>query len=1041
MKTTSVLLLAAALLALSAFAQTAAPDPQTERQYLSGRGPADAVPWDFTVTGGRRAGEQTTIRVPSHWELQGFGTYNYGQEPNKSDERGLYRVSFKVPAAWSGRRVRLVFDGVMTDAAVKVNDRPAGPVHQGGFTQFRYDITHLVKFDADNVLEVEVSKVSANPETEKAERGGDYWVFGGIYRSVFLESVPAHSIDHVAIDARADGTFTADVTLGALRDRVRPEGPSLRPETLEAQILDADQKPVGESFSAKIPAGGTGRLRLATKAANPRLWTAETPHLYYLKVTRKRGDEVIHTTTTRFGFRTFEIREGQGLYVNGQRVLLKGVNRHSFRPETGRALDREDCYEDVRLIRAMNMNAVRMSHYPPDEAFLEACDELGLYVLDELSGWQHAHGTPIGRLLVRELVERDVNHPSIIIWDNGNEGGWNRDLDGEFALYDPQQRPVIHPWDPFGGIDTKHYTGYNDHVRRLKGPNLVMPTEILHALYDGGAGAGLHDYWQAIADSPFGAGAFIWDFADEAVVRSDRGGALDPFSTFAPDGIVGPRFEKEASYYTVRHVWSPVQIDAPVLGGNFDGTLTVHNRYDFTSLASCQVEWSLQRFGTAAQTVASGATSGPAVAPHTSGNLKLELPATWREADALVVSIKDPRGETIWTWIWATPALTQRTAAMINSGKGSPLKIEKTPDRVSLSAGAVTASLDAKTGLLLSLRSGDKTYAFANGPRLTFARPVAAAPVAWLPWRDNTPAAEPTRFLATPQTASVLEVEIETPKGTPYTAYQIELSPDGVKWHTIYDASRRPGDGGRYDFPPQRVAAVRLSKLTHSDGSPAQLKAVKIGHAAGRFPVETAGNITVTTGTDPSGAWLESRGGQANFKWTLGGDGRLRLDYEYALEGSFNYHGITFDHDEEAMKSLRWLGEGPYRVWQNRLHGTALGIHENPRHVLQPGESFRYPEFEGFFAGVRWARLDTVAGPLGIVSNNPGAYLRVGTPRLSHPSTAVDFPAGDFSYLHAIPGMGSKFKTPEVSGPGAAAAIASGTYQGTLVFIAGEVPR
>ncbi|MBC7857317.1 MAG: hypothetical protein H7Z39_00795, partial [Burkholderiaceae bacterium] len=95
-------------------------------------------------------------------------------------------------------------------------------------------------------------------------------------------------------------------------------------------------------------------------------------------------------------------------------------------------------------------------------------------------------------------------------------------------------------------------------------------------------------------------------------------------------------------------------------------------------------------------------------------------------------------------------------------------------------------------------------------------------------------------------------------------------------------------------------------------------------------------------------------------------------------EGSFNYHGITFDHDEEAMKSLRWLGEGPYRVWQNRLHGTWLGVHENARHVLQPGESFRYPEFEGHFAGVRWARLDTTAGPLTIVSDQPGTFLRAG---------------------------------------------------------------
>lgn len=144
------------LLLVPALAQ-AATDPRTERQYLSGRGPADAVPWNFTVTGGRRAGEQTTIPVPSHWELQGFGSYHYGQEPNKSDERGLYRVKFTVPAAWQGRRIRLGFDGVMIDAAVKVNGRSAGPVHQGGFTQFRHDVTDLVKFDGENVLEVEVA--------------------------------------------------------------------------------------------------------------------------------------------------------------------------------------------------------------------------------------------------------------------------------------------------------------------------------------------------------------------------------------------------------------------------------------------------------------------------------------------------------------------------------------------------------------------------------------------------------------------------------------------------------------------------------------------------------------------------------------------------------------------------------------------------------------------------------------------------------------------------------------------------------------------
>jgi beta-galactosidase/beta-glucuronidase len=187
-----------------------------------------------------------------------------------------------------------------------------------------------------------------------------------------------------------------------------------------------------------IAGGGTGRIRISSRIDAPRLWTAETPNLYTLRLTLHQWPHVLHTVNERFGFRTFEVRNGQGFFLNGQRILLKGVGRHSFRPETGRALNPEDSYDDVRLIKSMNMNAVRMTHYPPDVAFLEACDELGLYVLDELSGWHHFHDTEVGRRLVREMVTRDVNHPSILFWDNGNEGGFNRDLDGEFALYDPR---------------------------------------------------------------------------------------------------------------------------------------------------------------------------------------------------------------------------------------------------------------------------------------------------------------------------------------------------------------------------------------------------------------------------------------------------------------------------------------------------------------------------------------------------------------------------------------------------------------------------
>jgi hypothetical protein len=1035
-----ILALVAPISAFAAESQSA----QTERQYLSGRGPKDAVPWGFSVTGGRRAGEQTTIPVPSNWEQHGFGAYSYGLAPiPRSDERGLYRLTFSAPETWKGRRIRIVFDGVMTDATVKVNGRSAGPTHHGAFYRFHYDITSLVKFGADpeNLLEVDVAKASANAATDLAERGGDYWVFGGIFRPVWLEAAPAQAIEHTAIDARADGTFTADLTLSA--------GVHDATDVL-AQIHAADGTPVGAAFQMRVPGGGTGRVRLATKLDTPRLWTAETPHLYSLQLALRKGSEVLHATSQRFGFRTFEVRAGQGLFLNGQRILLKGVNRHSFRPDTARTLNPEDCYEDVRLIRSMNMNAVRMSHYPPDTAFLDACDELGLYVLNELSGWHHAHETEVGRRLIREMVERDVNHPSILFWDNGNEGGWNRELDGEFALHDPQKRPLILPSDTHDDLDTKHYSPFDELSKKLRGPHLVMPTEFIHALYDGGAGAGLDDYWNAITQSPFGCGGFIWALMDEGIVRTDQGGRIDVYASYAPDGLVGPRHEKEGSFYTVRDLWSPVQITAPVLDEKFSGKLAVTNRYDFTSLANCRFAWRLVRYPeatdkvTTAKILAEGNAPAPAIAPHASGELVLSLPKNWRDADALVLTAFDPNQQEVWTWTWPTPALSQRVFNLSTTAQTSPApKVEVVAGEIRLVAGDVTASFDQTTGLLRAIRRGGKISSLTDGPRLTFARPESAAAPEWLAFASED-APTQTRRLTAPHLANTLEIDLDYVKADSWAGFKLEISPDGQSWKTLFDGVRRKVDLKLFNFPPQLIAAVRLSKVIRASGEPIAVNSLRLGYAAARFPAapQTQAAATTAHGTerDPrtgeTVAWLESRGanGLDRLRWTLCGDGSLRLDYAYTLSGDFLHHGLTFNHPEETMKSLRWLGAGPYRVWQNRLRGTWLGVHEIAYNNIQPGDSWSFPEFQGCFAGLRWARLETDSGGLHVKSASPDVYLRVGTPRISHQMTTVEFPAGDVSFLHAIPAMGSKFVAPEASGPGGLPAKASGSYSGSLVF-------
>lgn len=1009
--------------------------PVTERLFLSGRGPADAVPWDFTVTGGRRAGEAATIPVPSNWEQHGFGTYDYGQVPTKkADEHGLYRHRFAAPDRLKGKRVRLVFEGVMTDATVKLNGRQLGPPHQGGFYRFSYDVTDDLKFGSEpvNLLEVDVGKASSDPDTQKAERDADYWVFGGIFRPVWLEAAPQQSIEHVAVDARADGALTADVVLAG----------AIEADRVEAQVYDAAGRPFGRSFSVRVPAGGVGRLRLAAQLDGPRLWTAETPSLYEVRLTLLKNGAPLHAVKRRFGFRTFEVRAGQGLYLNGRRILLKGVNRHSFRPESARALDREDSYEDVRLIRAMNMNAVRMSHYPPDEALLEAADELGLYVIDELSGWQHAHATPIGRRLVRSMIERDVNHPSILFWVNGNEGGFNLELDREFALHDPQNRPVLHPWAIFNDIDTKHYSAYADLTARLAGRNIVMPTEILHGLYDGGAGAGLDDYWKAITRSPVGGGAFLWVFADEGVVRTDQGNRIDVFSTHAPDGVVGPHHEKEGSFFTVRDVFSPVQIASPVLDAAFDGELQVSNRYDFTSLSQVGFRWRLLRFPapdadtTEPAVLSHGTARGPAVAPGGAGRLRLDLPSNWRGADALSLTATGPDGGDLWTWNWPTSARGDVGTASL----GPLPRSETASGEIRLTGGGAAARFDAATGLLKSFARPGASAALSNGPRLVFARPTSAGEPRWTPLAapKNGGIARP----AAPTTVNAIELELDFNETDSWARHKLEISSDGRSWRTLFDASRRPGDGTRYEFPPQTVTAVRVSGLRRPDGRPIGVKALRLGYAAQRFATPSLTRPRVTTGVlrDPASremvAWLEARGadGLDAFRWTLHGDGRLRLDYSYRLDGEFLFHGVTFDHPLADVGSVRRLGEGPYRVWANRLRGTTLGVHEIARTGEPSVEARRYPEFEGYFAGTRWARFNAGAGSWTVTSASPQVYLRVGTPPTDHVNTTVDFPAGDISFLHAIPAMGSKFVLAADTGPESQPAKAAGVYTGSLTF-------
>ncbi|MFD1770794.1 glycoside hydrolase family 2 protein [Sphingobacterium suaedae] len=686
---------------------------QTEKIMLSGNSVDDAKLWDFYCTSGRKSGQWSTIRVPSCWEQEGFGEYNYGHDKNKASEKGRYRTSFNLPERWKDKRIFIVFEGSMTDTKVQVNGKQAGEVHQGAFYKFKREITDLVNHNSDNLLEVEVDKMSSNPSVNSAERDADFWVFGGIFRPVYLEAVPEAHIAYSGIDAKANGSITLEAILSGELDQAH----------LHVDIVEAVTGEKVGSFQSE-PMSGTNRLTAHSALRHVRPWSSESPELYRAIITVMQNGKAVHRISERFGFRTVEVRARDGIYVNNRKMRFKGVNRHCFWPETGRTISKEQSMQDILLMKEMNMNAVRMSHYPPDKHFLELCDSLGLYVIDELCSWQRPpYDTQVGTKLVQEMVTRDVNHPSIVLWANGNEGGFNLDLDSLFGKLDIQKRNVIHPFGLFNGINTVHYINYNSGIKNMfNGRDIFMPTELIHGLYDGGHGAGLDDFWNLMRLNPLSAGMFLWDFSDQAVVRTDKGGILDTDKDHGADGILGPYREKEGSFFTIKEIWSPIFVERKFITPEWDGGLRVENRYDFTHMEECSFTYSFSKFSSldGDRERVAGTIKSPRIPPGGSGILQVDLPVNWTAFDVLHVSAKDPNGNELFTWSFEVNSPEAFATRVLKKAEKANTKIDvsENDSTYTVQSNGVNVVVDKLTGLLNGVRTEQGNIPLSDGPIL-----------------------------------------------------------------------------------------------------------------------------------------------------------------------------------------------------------------------------------------------------------------------------------------------------------------------------------
>jgi Glycosyl hydrolases family 2, TIM barrel domain/Glycosyl hydrolases family 2, sugar binding domain/Glycosyl hydrolases family 2/Beta galactosidase small chain len=873
---------------------------QTEKIYLSGTGSDNTIPWQFYCTGGMNANKWTTIAVPSCWELQGFGKYDYGyaRDSVRGKEKGLYKKTFNVPAAWKGKVINIVFEGVMTDAEVKVNGKTAGPVHQGAFYAFKYDISQLLKYGKSNLLEVTVSKHSANASVNTAERKADFWIFGGIFRPVWLEVLPLTHIRQIGINASADGQFDAGLSLSAEVDEAK-----LSIYT-SAGDLFAQESASNYDFDF-------AHFNFTKTLAPDQLWSSENPVLFKAVFSIYKAGKLIQSTEQKFGFSTVEVKQRDGIYVNGVKIKFKGVNRHSFRPETGRTMSYANSVEDVKLIKSMNMNAVRMSHYPPDDHFLDVCDSLGLFVIDELTGWQGNYDTPTGSKLVKELVEHDRNHPSIVIWANGNEGGHNTDLDTLFKEYDPQQRPVIHPWELFSGIQTQHYRQYNYGIGSYDyGREILMPTEFLHGWFDGGHGAGLEDYWEKMWHNPLGAGGFLWDFADNAVMRHDLNDSLDTDKFRAADGILGPHLEKEGSYYAIKEIWSPVHFERKEMTPLFDGRLWLENRYHFTNTNTCRFSWKLKRFEINSAAEKNGTANAPDIQPGAKGFVQLGLPADWYEYDVLYVTVTDQFNQELFAWSFPISS-PSRTGARMIVKEGNTKILQRMADTTLLlySVKDVDLAFNSFTGQLASVSNKKGALPFNNGPVI-------------------------------------------------------------------------------------QEGANNFKKIS----------------------TRREGNTVIIESA------FDRKESYNTLKWTIYPSGWLKLDVAY-FPGAFytNFSGINFSLPEKEIRSVTYMGDGPYRVWKNRLRGNQFGVWSKTYNNTETGESpWVYPEFKGYHSRFYGGYFFTASNRFTVVSDTEDLFLRLYTPAWKTDqwnNYEPHFPSGDISFMQGIPAIGTKNQRNETTGP------------------------
>lgn len=578
------------------------------------------------------------LPVPSNWQVVGAREerpydkpiftnikHPFPANPPKiqadTNAVGLYRTTFTIPDNPKQKKYILHFAGVQSACYVWLNGEAIG-YHEDGMTPFEFNITDDVK-QGVNHLAIEVINWSDGSYLEDQ----DYWRLSGIFRDVNLFILPKVHVTDFNVRTNLDAKYTnATLNISAFVENAGDQ--PINAHQVVFSLYDADNELVAPAASAvvrQLNAFQETAVKLEIPVDSPKKWSAEDPYLYTLTIQMMNSDgKVLEAFSQRVGFRDVRINNGQ-LLVNGKAIKIKGVNRHEFDPETGRVLTRASMIQDIKLMKQYNINAVRTSHYPNDPQWYDLCDEYGLYVIDEANieshelwnkniiladkpEWKAAFIARGGA-----MVARDKNHPSIIIWSLGNESGMGANFTAMadyIRLADPT-RPIHYEgrkdYKPTTlssfDIISVMYPSTSDMIALVKQDKTrpLIVCEYAHGM--GNSIGNLKKYWDVIEKYPTMQGGFIWDWVDQGLgLKTTLGKAYwDYFNNIdganAGDGLVNPDRLPQPELNEVKKIYQSIKFEIPDTLRSGQKQVTIHNKFDFSTLSDYDLVWSLVENG------------------------------------------------------------------------------------------------------------------------------------------------------------------------------------------------------------------------------------------------------------------------------------------------------------------------------------------------------------------------------------------------------------------------------------------------------------